>query len=97
MDWPAQSLDLNLIENLWNRISCIVGKNKPNTTRELIEQVIAAWFQVITPEELKKLVDSLPRRCKLVIDNHEGPIKYYSNSSQFKWPFLGPHNLYKEC
>ena len=77
MDWPAQSPDLNLSENLWNRVSChIVGKNKPETRRELTEQVIAAWFRVITPEELKKLVDSLPRRCKLVIDNHGWPIKY---------------------
>ena len=42
MDWPAQSPDLNPIENLWNRVSCIIGKNKPKTRRELIEQVIAA-------------------------------------------------------
>ena len=76
MDWPAQSPDLNPIENLWNRVSCIVGKNKSKIRRELIEQVIAAWFRVITPEELKKLVDSLPRRFKLVIDNHGWPIKY---------------------
>ena len=76
MDWPAQSPDLNPTENLWNRVSCIVGKNKSKTRRELIEQVIAAWFRVITPEELKKLVDSHPRRCKLVIDNHGWPIKY---------------------
>ena len=76
MYWPAQSPDLNPIENLWNQVSCIVGKNKPKTRRELIEQVIAAWFQVITSEELKKLVDSLSRRCKLVIDNQGWPIKY---------------------
>ena len=44
MDWPAQSPDLNPIENLWNRVSCIVSKNKPKTRRELIEQVSAAWF-----------------------------------------------------
>ena len=44
MDWPAQSPDLNPIENLWNRVCCIVGKNKPKTRGELMEQVIAAWF-----------------------------------------------------
>ena len=41
-----------------------------------MEQVIAAWFRIITPEELKKHVDSLPRCCKLAIDNHGWPIKY---------------------
>ena len=76
MDWPAQSPDLNPIENLWYRVSCIIGKNKPKTKRELIEQVIAAWFRVISPEELNKLVESLPRRCKMVIENHGWPTKY---------------------
>ena len=76
MDWPAQSPDLNPIENLWYRVSCIIRKNKPKTKRELIEQVIAAWFRVISPEELNKLVESLPRRCKMMIENHGWPTKY---------------------
>ena len=64
MDWPAQSHDFNPIENLWYRVSCVVGKNKPKTRRELIEQVTAAWYRVISPEELKELVDSLPAAAK---------------------------------
>jgi len=76
MEWPAQSPDLNPIENLWQRLGNIISKHKPKTKRELTEQVIAGWFRVISQEELAKLVDSLPRRCRMVIQNHGWPIKY---------------------
>jgi hypothetical protein len=36
LDWPAQSLDLNPIENLWHRIALEISKRRPGTKRELI-------------------------------------------------------------
>ena len=76
MNWPAQSPDLNPIENLWHRINEIIAKNKPSNKRELIENIIQAWYHIVTREELRNLVQSMPRRCKAVIQNKGFPTKY---------------------
>ena len=76
MNWPAQSPDLNPIENLWQRIDVIIAKNKPSNKKELIENIIQAWHHIVTPEELCNLVQSMLRRCKAVIQNKGFPTKY---------------------
>ena len=74
MNWPAQSPDLNLIENLWHGINVIIAKNKTSNKRELIENIIQVWHHIVTPEELGNLVQSMPIRCKAVIQNKRFPM-----------------------
>ena len=76
MNWPTQSPDLNPIENLWHRINVIIAKNKPSNKRELIENIIQAWHHIVTPEELRSLVQSMPRWCRAMIQNKGFPTKY---------------------
>jgi len=45
LSWPAQSPDLNPIQNSWCKIGQMIAKDKPTTKRRLIELIIQSWFQ----------------------------------------------------
>lgn len=76
LDWPAQSPDLNPIENLWHKVAVEISRSLPGNKRELIESLIAAWNRVVTRDYLISLVHSMPRRCKAVLKSKGWPIKY---------------------
>lgn len=76
LDWPAQSPDLNPIENLWAKIGYEISKTHPRTKQELIEAIIKAWYHIVTKDYVKKLIDSMPKRCRLVMSNKGWPISY---------------------
>lgn len=68
MSWPAQSPDLNIIENLWlllkRKLQARVGRieNKDDLFRE-IQRV---WTS-ITPQYVQSLYNTIPRRLQSVI------------------------------
>lgn len=75
LDWPAQSPDLNPIENLWGEVERkLIGK-KFKRPDDLWEAVQAAWYNV-PQERVNKLIESMPRRCKAVIDAKGSATKY---------------------
>lgn len=68
MKWPAQSPDLNPIENIWKIIGQNARRKNPKNTEELYRYVREEWH-AITNDQCKKLIDSCASRCAAVINN----------------------------
>ena len=68
LDWPGNSPDLNLTENLWAIIKRRISKVDCSTMEKLIVAIIRTWYH---DDEISKicstLVDSIPNRVALVI------------------------------
>jgi len=75
LSWPAQSPDLNPIENLWSEIKRRIHNDKPTSLPSLERCIKRAWKSV-KPEMVKNLIESMPRRIKAVIQANGGPTKY---------------------
>lgn len=68
LKWPAQSPDLNPIENLWAIVKRTLSQhdNPPKNMDELWERVKVAWSN-IPHSTIEKLVESMPKRINSVI------------------------------
>jgi len=77
LDWPSQSPDLNPIENLWSTLKLHLSKRKvkPKNKDELWTQLQEEWAN-LKDDMLKRLVESMPQRCKDVIAAHGGPTRH---------------------
>lgn len=75
MKWPAQSPDLNPIENLWDSIAKDVDAENPTSLSSLWASVNKVW-DTIPLERIKVLYESFPKRCEAVIKARGGPTKY---------------------
>ena len=67
MDWPAQSTDLNPIENLWDQIKTMVQEQNPTSVKELWTAINFAW-ESFPFDGLNNLIVSVSRRCAAVIE-----------------------------
>ena len=68
MEWPAQSLDLNPIENVWKIIGERARRKNPRNQEELWREIELEW-KAITPSYCSQLISSCSKRCQEVINN----------------------------
>ena len=75
--WPANSSDLNSIENLWHILRDRIQKHKvqPRTKEALIEALQEEWVK-LDIKIVNDLIDSMPQRLQAVIDAKGGATKY---------------------
>lgn len=75
LKWPAQSPDLNPIENLWEIVDRKIRVQNYTRKDDLANAVVSEW-EKIPMETIDSLIDSMPRRCEAVIKNKGYPTKY---------------------
>ncbi len=66
LDWPANSPDLNPIENLWGIVKRKISNIRPNITDDLKAAIKATWASV-TPQQCHRLIPSMQRHIEAVI------------------------------
>lgn len=76
IDWPANSPDLNPIENIWNLMKTRLKKRDVTSKKSLIENLNEIWSKEISEEYLDKLIESMERRIEECILNNGGQTKY---------------------
>ena len=77
--WPAQSPDINVIENVWKVIKVHVQKNLSHikSRQDLIESVLKAWSRPkLYRTYIRQLYECIPRRIRSVIAQKGSITKY---------------------
>lgn len=73
--WPANSPDLNCIENLWSWLDRQIQKQEPRSKNDLIA-IVEKLLQNVPQDIVENLSDSMPRRINECLKNGGGMTRY---------------------
>ncbi|GFW77322.1 transposable element Tcb2 transposase [Trichonephila clavipes] len=75
--WPARSLDLNPIENVWDALGRqVAGRNYPPTNKNTLIRALTEEWDKLSQQLLDNVVQSMVRRVECCITLHGGHIPY---------------------
>jgi transposase len=75
MKWPANSPDLNPIENVWRLLKERIGKRFPRTDAEVRQFLEEEWNR-LTLDDFVHYIKSMPEHVQAVIDANGGHTKW---------------------
>ena len=75
LPWPANSPDINPIENIWGHISFELSKMSLKSIKSLKEEILDIWNN-LDSYYLHKLGNSITNRLREVIENNGRHTKY---------------------
>lgn len=75
LSWPANSPDLNCIENLWSWLDKEIAKQEPRSLDELKKKV-PNILNNVPKSILENLIDSMPNRINECLKNKGGSTRY---------------------
>ena len=68
LDWPSQSPDANLIENVWSVLKRKLTGKSMFTLKQLSQKIRKIWQELPT-DYAEKLVESKPKMYQAILDN----------------------------
>lgn len=74
-NWPANSPDMNPIENIWAIMKSEISKIRPQTTAELNVEIRTTW-RLLSDNTIVNCIQSMSNRLQLVLDNNGNKIPY---------------------
>ncbi|POS85290.1 hypothetical protein EPUL_002493, partial [Erysiphe pulchra] len=77
---PPNSPGLNPMKAVWDRMKDHIQRHYPNLgigrqrTQDGLRLIVKEAWDSVSPEDLLRLIESMPARCKAIIDTDGGPI-----------------------
>ncbi len=94
LDWPANSPDLNPIENIQSIVKRKMRNKRPKNLDELKVTIKEIWAS-IPPQQCHKLITSMPRRIEAVIKSKRSHYQVLSTYTVNKHTFQKANNSIK--
>ena len=77
LPWPSKSPDLNPIKHLWHHLDKGVHpRQPPPQTLDQLCQMLQQEWRTVPRNNVRKLIESMPRRCRAVLVVRGGHTRY---------------------